>query len=70
MSNIENIPQDRKCNHRIKSKTTSIKLLPQHKTFTYPEHVFGVCECCAKSFHYIIDENGSLKKYQNNDKEN
>ena len=42
-----------KCNHRIKSRNTSIIILDSPKTFTYPEHIYGVCECSGKSFHYI-----------------
>ena len=56
---------DKKCNHRIKSKNTTIKLLPGLHTFTYPEHIYGVCECCGKSFHYIKYSDGILKKYKN-----
>ena len=53
-----------KCNHRIKSHNTSIIILDSQKTFTYPEHIYGVCECCGKSFHYIKDEKGNLKIYK------
>lgn len=55
---------NKKCNHRIKSRNTSIILLDTPRTFTYPQHVYGVCECCGKSFHYIKDENGKLKLYK------
>ena len=51
-----------KCNHRIKSRNTSIIILDSQKTFTYPEHIYGVCECCGKSFHYIKDEKYIRKK--------
>ena len=64
-------PEYDKCNHRIKSKGTSIVLLPAHRTFTVPEHVFGVCKYCGKPFHYLRCEDGSLKIYkeEKNDKE-
>lgn len=53
-----------KCNHRIKSHNTSIIILDSQKTFTYPEHIYGVCGRCGKSFHYIKDEKGNLKIYK------
>ena len=59
----------KKCNHRISSKKTSIVLLSNIQTFTFPQHIHGVCECCGKSFDYIKDENGKLIIYNNNDKE-
>ena len=62
-------PQYEKCNHRIKSKNTSIILLPSQRTFTFPEHVFGVCQYCGKPFHYIKGEDGSLKQYKENNSE-
>ena len=57
-------PQYDKCNHRIKSKATSIVLLPGQRTFTVPEHVYGICQYCGKPFHYIKGEDGSLKIYK------
>ena len=59
---------DIKCNHRVKSKNTSIVLL-NRKSFTIPERIYGVCKCCGKSFEYVKKENGSLLKYKNTKKE-
>jgi len=58
-------PQYEKCNHHIKSKGTTIVLLDARRTFTVPEHVYGICKCCGKPFHYIRDEKGVLKTYKN-----
>lgn len=60
-------PECEKCNHRIKSRKTSIVLLPEHRTFTYPEHIFGVCKFCGKPFDYIKDRKGCLKIYKENE---
>ena len=49
-----------KCNHRIASEKTTIDLLPGRRSFTYPEHVYGVCRCCGKPFHYIRGDHGKL----------
>ena len=58
-------PQPEKCNHRIASRATSIVLLPGSRTFTFPEHVFGVCKYCGKPFHYLRDIDGKLVAYNN-----
>ena len=52
-----------KCNHRIKSKNTSIVILPNQRTFVSPEHFYGICKYCGKPFHYIY-EDGELKAYK------
>lgn len=58
--------KDKKCNHRIKSKNTTIAILSTRRTFTFPEHVYGICKCCGKTFHFIRNhEDGSLKKFKN-----
>ena len=57
-------PQPENCNHKINSAKTSIVLLPGQRTFTFPEHVYGICRFCGKPFHYIRDENGNLTIYK------
>ena len=52
-----------KCKHNIRSKDTSVIILDTPRTFPYPEHVYGVCKCCGKSFHFIKDENGKMKRF-------
>lgn len=54
---------EQKCNHRIKSKNTSIAILEDQRTFTVPEHVFGICKVCGKHFHFIKGEDGALLIY-------
>lgn len=62
-------PQPENCNHNIESKNTSIVTLPGHRTFTYPEHVWGICKYCGKPFHYLRDANGKLTSYEEEEKE-
>lgn len=53
------------CNHKIKDENTTIKLAAGMRTFTYPEHVYGVCGCCGKQFHYVRSADGTLELYKN-----
>ena len=59
-----------KCNHKLKSKSTSIVLLGGQRTFTFPEHIFGVCKYCGKPFHYIRDVDGTISPYKKEKGEN
>lgn len=56
--------QPEKCNHRIKSKNTSIVILDEQKTFTFPEHIYGICKYCGKPFHYVKNTDGTLSTYK------
>jgi hypothetical protein len=58
-------PEYDKCNHNIKSNKTSILFL-NTKTFTVPEHIFGICKYCGKPFDYVIIDG---KPQLNNEKE-
>lgn len=61
-------PQPEKCNHKIKSKGTSVVLLEGQRTFTFPEHVYGICKYCGKPFHYVRNPDGTLSQYKENHK--
>ena len=56
-------PEVQKCRHNIKSRNTSIVILDTPRTFTFPQDIYGVCKCCGKPFHFVKDENGKIKKY-------
>ena len=62
-------PEYEKCNHNINDENTSIVVLSTPRTFTFPEHAYGICQYCGKPFHYIKEKNGSLKIYEEKDDE-
>lgn len=52
-----------KCNHRIKSKNTTLHLLGR-VFMTYPNVRYAVCMICGKEFKFEEDENGELKPFK------
>lgn len=51
---------DDKCNHKIKSKKTTLHLLGR-VFMTYPNIRHAVCMVCGKEFKFTEDEKGELK---------
>lgn len=49
----------KKCNHNIKSRRTSITILPD-EFMVFPPQKFGFCPVCQKVFKFQVQDDNSL----------